>query len=117
MLTTPTIAWIFRIGSIGKCLGKGFGKTVMKFRKKPVIVEAMRIPQPGYEFREQGAKIEAWLRSAGCEYSIRPDAVLRIHTLEGVMEGRPGDWIICGVQGEFYPCKADIFEQTYEAVE
>ena len=40
-----------------------------------------------------------------------------IHTLEGVMHADPGDWIIRGVQGEFYPCKPDIFEQTYEAVE
>ena len=40
----------------------------------------------------------------------------RIQTLEGPMEVRPGDWIITGVQGERYPCKPDIFEQTYEAV-
>ena len=39
-----------------------------------------------------------------------------IHTLEGEMIARPGDWIIRGVQGEFYPCKPDIFEQTYDTV-
>jgi hypothetical protein len=38
-----------------------------------------------------------------------------IHTLEGVLTASPGDWIIKGVQGEFYPCKPDIFEATYEA--
>ena len=39
---------------------------------------------------------------------------LKINTLEGCMEASPGDWIIRGVQGEFYPCKPDIFEATYE---
>ena len=40
-----------------------------------------------------------------------------INTLEGIMYGSVGDWIIRGVQGEIYPCKPDIFDQTYEAVE
>lgn len=42
---------------------------------------------------------------------------LVIRTLEGEMRADPGDWIIRGVQGEFYPCKPDIFAETYEAVE
>lgn len=47
-----------------------------------------------------------------------PDAqVIKIETLEGVMDASIGDWIIKGVNGEFYPCKPDIFEKTYEAVE
>ena len=41
---------------------------------------------------------------------------LRIVTLEGTMTADPKDWIICGVKGEIYPCKPDIFEATYEAV-
>lgn len=40
-----------------------------------------------------------------------------IRTLEGIIDASPGDWIIKGVKGEFYPCKPDIFELTYEAVE
>ena len=44
------------------------------------------------------------------------DDTLLIDTLEGSMICRPGDWIICGVKGEYYPCRNDIFEQTYEAV-
>lgn len=42
---------------------------------------------------------------------------LLIATLEGVMQAKPGDWVIRGVQGEFYPCRDDIFRATYEAVE
>lgn len=62
----------------------------MKFRKKPVVVEA-----------------EQWNESVYCD----------IETLEGVMRVNPGDWIITGVKGEKYPCKYDIFEMTYEPVE
>lgn len=44
-------------------------------------------------------------------------SVIDIHTLEGVMRAELGDWIICGVKGELYPCKPDIFEATYEVTE
>ena len=60
----------------------------MKFRKKPVVIEAERAAS-----RQE------------------------IITLEGTMVAEPGDWIITGVKGERYPCKPDIFEATYEAVE
>jgi hypothetical protein len=46
-----------------------------------------------------------------------PSRPVFIQTLEGTMEARPGDWIIKGVQGEFHPCKPDIFEATYEAMD
>ena len=39
-----------------------------------------------------------------------------IHTLEGVMQARDGDWIIQGLRGEFYPCKPDIFQKSYEII-
>lgn len=84
----------------------------MKYRKKPVVIEAMQVPEEGVEpstefleFIEQNSDI----------HSDR-DEGLAIHTLEGTMRADPGDYIIKGVQGEFYPCKPDIFEQTYEAV-
>ena len=60
----------------------------LKFRKKPVVVEA-----------------------------YRTDVEMVIHTLEGPLIAKPGDWIITGVNGEQYPCKPDIFEKTYELVE
>lgn len=59
----------------------------MKFRKKPIIVEA-------YQTKEE--KI--------------------IQTLEGPLRAAPGDWIITGLHGEQYPCKPDVFEKTYELV-
>ena len=85
----------------------------MKFRKKPVVIEAMQLPATG---KDVHALVD-WLREhGGSELEPGPDGALLIHTLEGTMKGQPGDWIICGVQGELYPCKPDIFEATYEAV-
>jgi hypothetical protein len=81
-----------------------------RYRKKPVEIEAARVT---YDNAEEiadwcGAKVHG--TSAG-----RP--LLLIDTLEGVMRGDEGDWIIRGVKGEFYPCKPDIFAATYEPVE
>jgi hypothetical protein len=84
----------------------------MKFRKKPAVIEAVQIPHPG----GRDTELEAWLKAGGGSYQIGPDGVVLIHTLEGIMAGQPGDWIIRGVQGEFYPCRGDIFTQTYEDV-
>jgi hypothetical protein len=75
----------------------------MKYRKKPVVVEAIR--WTGENAEEVGTFCD--------RYSMGPDG-LHIITLEGVMRATPGDFIIKGVNGEFYPCKPDIFEKTYE---
>jgi hypothetical protein len=86
----------------------------MRFRKKPVVIEAML-----YDGTEDGWRDvtdwanEVWFRVDGDQ----PKRALEIHTREGVMRADPGDWVIRGVAGEFYPCKPDIFEQTYEEVE
>lgn len=85
----------------------------MKFRKKPVEVEALLV-QPQYRNLEE---IIAFVGDRNlCPIERRPDYVLKIKTLEGDMSVGYGDWIIKGIQGEFYPCKPDIFEQTYEPV-
>jgi hypothetical protein len=60
------------------------------------------------------AEIEAW-SDRSCHYESMAGVVIR--TLEGIHHVRDGDWIIKGVKGEFYPCKPDIFDATYEAVE
>lgn len=79
----------------------------MKYRKKPVVIEA--IQWDGMNYDELGD----WMgMSATCEI----DGCFLIPTLEGEMRASPGDWIIKGVQGEFYPCKPDIFAATYEEV-
>ncbi|MGP9033649.1 hypothetical protein ACT17S_11320 [Glutamicibacter mysorens] len=85
-----------------------------KFRKKPVTIEAVRFKGSSTHV----AAIRAWME--GGEYSEPGISTcdmrgFTIPTLEGEMKALPGDWIIKGVQGEFYPCKPDIFEQTYEA--
>ena len=81
----------------------------MKFRKKPVVIEAV-------QFTHEGNSMElADLLKEGGSISFEPDHIL-IHTLEGTMRADLGDWIIRGVKGELYPCKPDIFEATYEAV-
>ena len=79
----------------------------MKFRKKPIIIEA--IQWTGKNFRE----ISAWM---GKRPVWTSDNCLEIETLEGNHWATKKDWIIKGVKGEFYPCKPDIFEATYEKV-
>ena len=80
----------------------------MKFRKKPVIIEAIQydgLPASG----------SAACNFMGLERVLFSDTQgLFIDTLEGTMTAAIGDWIIKGVKGEFYPCKPDIFEATYE---
>lgn len=83
-----------------------------KYRKKPVEVEAVRFEKPYWKVTEFCPS----LRMQGRGLTGRRIAFGIISTLEGDMRAELGDWIIRGVQGEFYPCKPDIFEQTYEAV-
>lgn len=85
-----------------------------RFRKKPVEIEAM---QWDGDVRK-GHPVAAWIRSCGGEFTWTPGNPQRlaIVTLEGEMIAMPGDWIIKGVQGEFYPCKHDIFAETYDEV-
>lgn len=85
----------------------------MRVRKRPVVVEAIRYTG------ENRAEVFAWAAEAQARndpWEIFPNRTLGIPTLEGVMTAIPGDWIICGVRGECYPCKAEIFEATYEIV-
>lgn len=67
-----------------------------------------------------GANVDECLAFIGAPREKGEDvedfATIDIDTLEGTMETRQGDWIIKGVKGEFYPCKPDIFEATYEPV-
>lgn len=59
---------------------------------------------------------EPWVDYLTNEEFTNPFNVL-VHTLEGALQAKPGDWIIRGVKGEFYPCKPDVFEATYDPVE
>jgi len=86
-----------------------------KFRTKPVIKEAMRYTNEGNNFFEICEFVKEGMRAIAKD-SFNNDAIT-IKTLEGDMLALVGDWIIKGVRGEFYPCKPDIFEKTYEPVE
>lgn len=106
-----------------------------KFQKKPVVIEAIQMPTTKDGGMDAVRPIAEWMVDSGYEVEdewtsdINPNYIhsngeyllpeygvnfLDIETLEGTMTARLGDWIIQGVQGEFYPCKPDIFEQTYE---
>jgi hypothetical protein len=78
-----------------------------KYRKKPVVIEAVQFRRG----EQDGAFAEDVI--AGRVRYTQDDTML-IKTLEGMMEARPGDWIIRGIKGELYPCKPDIFAATYE---
>ena len=88
------------------------------FRKKPVVIEAVELR------RDNPGAVVGWINELGGEAFMRggPGGGSRggsvfIQTLEGRHRADTGDWIIKGVQGEFYPCKPDIFEATYEPAE
>jgi len=94
----------------------------MRYRKKPVVIEAYQLTKDLIEkilfdkFDSPGVRVSS--------SSLHPptgkiyDYILRIDTLEGeTYKVYEGDWIIKGVKGEFYPCKPDIFEATYEKVD
>jgi hypothetical protein len=83
---------------------------VRKFRKRPVTIEAMQITD-----EKSVLNIEEWVNSPTLGFTTSPPTVW-IDTLEGRMTGNVGDWIIKGVQGEFYPCKDSIFHKTYQEV-
>jgi hypothetical protein len=91
------------------------------YRKKPVVVQAIRLG------RENAAAVVAWINDhyegqlvacmRGGPKGGSLDATVHITTLEGVMRADVGDYVIRGVHHEFYPCKPDVFDATYEAVQ
>ena len=82
----------------------------MKHRKKPVVIEAVK--WTGNNVKD----LADFMGESQINYEIETRKMF-IRTLEGIMEASVGDYIIKGVQGEFYPCKPDIFAETYEEVE
>lgn len=86
-----------------------------KYRKKPVVIEAFQYTGINAQSVENfmGSNVSAVKRVTDGNGFV---LALEIHTLEGVMRADKFDWVIKGVNGEFYPCKPDIFEKTYELV-
>jgi hypothetical protein len=88
----------------------------VRYRKKPVEIEALlfdgsMVSADHIEQWSDGAAIPVWWKSDEDD-----QIAIEIKTLEGTMIGAPGDYIIKGLKGEFYPCKPDIFAESYEAV-
>lgn len=95
-----------------------------QYRKIPLVIRAEQFTGTS----ESANQIITWMTSYGGkadffehlmdgELIAHPDPYMRIFTLEGIMIASPGDWVIKGVQDEFYPCKPDIFAATYEPVQ
>lgn len=88
-----------------------------KYRKKPVVIEAMQwdgttaSATPTINWALDHDVTITYYCGDECRSDLH---VLLVSTLEGAMKAQPGDYIIKGVQGEFYPCKPDIFASTYE---
>ena len=94
-----------------------------KFKKKPVVIDAEKWSGHEAQFHWIAGIMllkkdatNAYKTDDDCMFYL-DDGVLKIETLEGVMTADVGDFIIKGVQGELYPCKSDIFNQTYEPAE
>lgn len=91
-----------------------------RYVKKPIVIEAVK--WKGFnndeikDFAGDSVKIEV-IREGDADNGIPPSVDCSIETLEGVMKANVGDYIIKGVNGEFYPCKPDIFEKTYDKVD
>lgn len=91
---------------------------IKKYRKKPVVVEAMQLLDV-----DSAEKICLWASKNRPDMANRIIGIahynpltISIETLEGTMYAHTGHWIIRGIKGEFYPCKNDIFQATYEEV-
>jgi hypothetical protein len=84
----------------------------LKFRKKPVVIEAVQLLEG--QLTPEGVNFSVPLNPGEGDFR---EGKYWIHTLEGDHIANIGDWIITGVKGERYPCKPDIFEATYDAVE
>lgn len=80
-----------------------------KYRKKPVVIEAV-------QYDGSSKSVDEIMDMGGTEGINNSPEGLYITTLEGTMRADKGDFIIKGVKGELYPCKPDIFEATYEEV-
>lgn len=91
-------------------------KTMPKFRKKPVVIEAVQWTGKNLEEIRDFCSTIVHNVTYQMDETNRANDLIGIPTMEGLMTASLNDWIIKGIQGEFYPCKPDIFEKTYEKV-
>lgn len=89
--------------------------TIGRYRKKPIVVDAMQVND-----YNDAMQAQRWMSDHGEVAKVnklKSGFSMFIPTLEGKMRASAGDWIIQGVNGEFYPCKPDVFDATYEVPE
>jgi len=89
----------------------------MKYKKKPVVIEAIQFDGMNSLVINEFTKGLASPTDDSLGHSNWSEKKLRIPTLEGLMIANAGDYVIKGVKGEFYPCKPDIFEMTYDKID
>lgn len=100
------------------------GCLIVKFRRKPVVVEAFQFqgehgPLPAGVRREE----QSWLKGGYFDdqsflnEKYGPIYKFFVDTIEGPLEVKPGDWVVTGIKGEHFPVKPDIFSETYESLE
>jgi hypothetical protein len=88
------------------------------FRKKPVVIQAMLMPEhANADTAEQFFAIKNWIGDSVIQWSFGYETYIFVGMLEGSHRASLGDWIIQNVKGEFYPCKPDIFEATYDSAD
>lgn len=88
----------------------------MKYRSKPVVIEIEAIKFLDSSSFDEMSKAWGKYFTNKCHYNPLMNSII-VNTLEGDMRSNPGDWIIYGTLGEFYPCKDEVFRQKYEEVE
>jgi len=90
----------------------------MKYRKKPVVIEAKQLTdnsfQEIYNWISESGYVKEWCWDSDDTMMPPIERFMKIKTFEGFITASEFDWVIKGVKGEFYPCKPDIFEMTYE---
>jgi hypothetical protein len=84
-----------------------------KYIKRPVVIEAVRFSM---DYLDHISALTEFMKDADFDLNYLNEGKIYIETLEGTMCALEGDYIIKGVKGEFYPCKPDIFELTYEKI-
>ena len=90
---------------------------IQKFKKKPVVIEAVQFTNNNTNTNSENIQfITDWINSEKENTANHDNTNIFIQTLEGIMKASVGDYIIRGVNGEFYPCKEDIFLKTYDVV-
>ena len=86
----------------------------MRFKSKPVEIEAKQWDGDWREMCDWASNVSSGSGTGLSYREIENKPSLNIHTLEGVMSVAIGDWVICGTEGEFYPCKNSVFQRKYE---